>query len=98
MYIIGQTNKKFVVAPELGRLLTQDAIERRERAEQAKKDEELKAIRIKEEEQERQLAAAKKKAAGPAGAPKKPVAPKARPKPAAKPSAPKPAAKPAATK
>lgn len=89
MYVIGQTNRKFVVAPELGRLLTQNAIERRERAERAKRAADEERIRVKQEEEEKLLAAAKKKAAGPSTTAKKPTASKARPKPVTKASAPK---------
>jgi cell division protein FtsN len=87
MYVMGQASKKFVITPELGSLLRQDAIERREEARRQKEEEAAKAQSIKKEQEE--------KAKMPAGKPKRPPGkPAPRPRPStgtASSSKPKPA-------
>lgn len=81
MYIMGQASKKFVITPELGKLLQQDALERVERARLLKEEAEMKAKKAKEEELESKLSTQTAKAKRPTGKP----AP--RPKPGAGPTA-----------
>lgn len=73
MYVIGQASKKFVITPELGRLLQMDARERLERAKGLKEEEEIRAKKAKEELYEGKLSGQKAKRA-----PAKP-APRAKP-------------------
>jgi hypothetical protein len=72
MYVIGQASKKFIITPELGRLLQLDARERVERAKQLKEEEEIKARKAKEEQYEGKIPGQKTKrpASKPAPRPK----------------------------
>lgn len=90
MFVMGQASKKFVITPEIGRLLQLDARERAERARQLKEEEAIRAKKAKEEELENRLAGqtkARKAPAKPAPRPKPGTAPptagtKAKPAPA----------------
>lgn len=80
MYVIGQASKKFIITPELGRLLQLDARERVERAKQLMEEEEIKERKAKEEQYEGKIPGQKAK---------RPAAkPTPRSKPGAPPSAP----------